>query len=110
MSEFRLAVTGASALTTFCASTSGLIGASRVLEALARDGLLYRASEWLLNLKLCQRPVLVSGVTFCLVQCVLLMQSLNKIARLCTLAFLLSYLSVNLATLALSWSAATNFR
>lgn len=48
--------------------------------------------------------------TWVLVLCVLAIGSLNKIAKLTTIFFLLSYMGVNLATLALDLASAPNFR
>ena len=45
-----------------------------------------------------------------LVCCFLFVQSLNEIAKLCSIFFLLSYFGVNASCLCLDWAAAPNFR
>ncbi len=98
-------------VTTFTAATSGMLGASQLLQAVARDNILPRFLS--LPLKWCVfrgRPVLAYLVTFLLVQAVLTIRSLNQIARLCTICYLLSYGFVNVACVLLDWSAAINFR
>eukprot|EP00095_Tigriopus_kingsejongensis_P002400 snap_masked-scaffold934_size79169-processed-gene-0.6 protein:Tk02400 transcript:snap_masked-scaffold934_size79169-processed-gene-0.6-mRNA-1 annotation:"solute carrier family 12 member 9" len=97
-------------LTTFCASTSSLIGASRVLYALARDNILGPISPWVKTVTGSGNPYAAVVITFLCVQIVLLLGSLNQIAKLCSLLFLLSYLSVNLACLGLEWAKPPSFR
>lgn len=117
---------------TFSASLSNLIGASRVLEAVAKDDIF---GEMGINLKLmwilililidCLGPVLrflnagttrggnpVASVLLCffIVEMFLLIGSLNVIAQLNSVLFLLSYFAMNLACLGLDLASAPNFR
>ncbi len=123
-------------VTTFCAATSGLIGASQLLQAVAKDNLIpfFMASPLQRSI-VAGRPILAYIATFAIVQGVLMVHSLNQvrnnsnvlklpnilniqhnfisfkqIARLCTICYLLSYTFVNLACFLLDWSSAINFR
>lgn len=114
MSEFvfyRPIVAVGTILTTFCASTSSLIGASRVLYALGKDSVFGSyASPWLTKTFMGGNPYLAVIFTFICVQLILLVGSLNQIAKLCSLLFLLSYLLVNLACIGLEWAKPPSFR
>ncbi|KAL9981220.1 hypothetical protein ACROYT_G009894 [Oculina patagonica] len=96
---------------TLSAALSCLIGASRILQALAKDDLLgvvlrpfgkvtRRNGEPL-------RAVLISWF---FVQIVLLIGNLNKVAVLVSMFFLLSYGVTNMACFALKVASAPNFR
>ncbi len=98
-------------VTTFCAATSGMLGASQLLQAVAKDNILPKFLSFPLKWGVFRgRPVVAYLITFLLVQVVLTVKSLNQIARLCTICYLLSYGFVNLACVLLDWSAAINFR
>jgi len=96
---------------TLSASLTNLIGASRVLAALARDdifgvflkplalGVTAKGNPWC--------SVLLAGL---LVEFCLMMGSLNVIAQLNSVLFLLSYCASNLACLMPELSSAPNFR
>ena len=96
---------------TLSASLTNLIGASRVLAARARDvifgvflkplalGVTAKGNPWC--------SVLLAGL---LVEFCLMMGSLNVIAQLNSVLFLLSYCASNLACLMPELSSAPNFR
>ncbi|XP_072945943.1 solute carrier family 12 member 9 isoform X2 [Epargyreus clarus] len=93
---------------TFSAALSNLIGASRVLEALAKDnifGFLLRpmASH-------SGNPVLAVIMSWLLVQLGIMVGSLNTIAQVNSVLFMTSYFAINLACLGLDLASAPNFR
>lgn len=97
-------------MATVSASLSNLIGASRVLEALLKDRVLGDSQRIMSRLTWRQNPLGAVALCFIGVQMVLLVGSLNQIARFASIFFLLSYFSVNLACLGLEWASAPNFR
>ncbi|CAF3975806.1 unnamed protein product [Rotaria sp. Silwood2] len=95
----------------FSACLSGLIGASRILEALSIDEIFGSILHWVrVGTTRRGNPMAAVFFTFILVELTLLIGSMNKIARIVTIFFLLAYFAVNLSCLALDLASAPNFR
>ncbi|XP_064392785.1 solute carrier family 12 member 9-like [Halichondria panicea] len=96
---------------TLSASLSNLIGASRVLQALAKDRLfsgILHPFTWTVGKS--QNPIPAVLLSWFLVQITLFLGQFNTIAPLVTMFFLVSYGVVNLACFALKFASAVNFR
>ncbi|XP_006801241.1 solute carrier family 12 member 9 [Neolamprologus brichardi] len=95
---------------TLSAAMSNLIGASRVLYAMAKDDLFGKALWLAKKTSRSGNPWVSVLISWFLVQLVLFSGKLNTIASIVTIFFLLVYAAVDLACLALEWASAPNFR
>ncbi|XP_072530287.1 solute carrier family 12 member 9 [Salminus brasiliensis] len=98
----------------YCASLSAamcsLIGASRILHALAIDQLFGLPLAPAAITSQSGNPWVSVLFTWALVQCTVFAGQLNVIAGFVTVFYLLAYAAVDLACLALEWASAPNFR
>ncbi|KAE9547623.1 hypothetical protein FO519_009164 [Halicephalobus sp. NKZ332] len=95
---------------TFFSSMSNLTGASRVLQRLAHDKLF----GWMLRPATFEtktgNPIVAVIISWICVVFVLMIGAMNRIAKITSIFFLLSYMGVNIACLALELTSAPNFR
>ncbi|XP_062262366.1 solute carrier family 12 member 9 [Platichthys flesus] len=98
----------------YCASLSAamcsMIGASRILHALAVDQLFGLPLAPATISTASGNPWVAVLYTWGLAQCVVFAGQLNNVASLVTVFYLLAFAAVDLACLALEWASAPNFR
>ncbi|KAH8413316.1 hypothetical protein KR009_009989 [Drosophila setifemur] len=95
---------------TFSTSLSNLIGSSRILEALSKDQVFGSLLKFVLRGTWKGNPIAAVAVSWCMVECILLIGSFNIIAQINSVLFMLSYLATNLACLGIELTGAPNFR
>ena len=94
---------------TLCASLSCLLGASRVIHAVGKDNM-FGAKFQSFNKEFSGNPVVSVVFTSCFVGLLFLYGSLNAIAQLCSVLYLLSYSAINASCFFLDAFSAPNFR
>lgn len=95
---------------TFSTALSNLIGSSRVLEALAKDQVFGSSFNFVIRGTWKNNPIAAVFTSWFLVEAILLIGSLNTIAQINSVLFMLSYFATNLACLGIEITGAINFR
>ncbi|XP_055597931.1 solute carrier family 12 member 9 isoform X2 [Uranotaenia lowii] len=95
---------------TFSTGLSNLIGSSRVLEALAKDKVFGSLLNFVIRGTYKNNPITAVIASWILVEAILLIGSLNTIAQINSVLFMLAYLATNLACLGIEITGAPNFR
>ncbi|KAK9457190.1 amino acid permease-domain-containing protein [Dipodascopsis uninucleata] len=87
----------------------GILGAAKVLQAIARDDILRPLKIFKMGTKVADEPIYAVIITYVLCQITLLLP-INTIASLVTMAFLMTFIVTNVACFLLKVSSAPNFR
>ncbi|EWC46247.1 hypothetical protein DRE_04418 [Drechslerella stenobrocha 248] len=95
--------------TCFFSALMGVIGSAKLLQALARDNIFPRFSLFAEGTRSNDEPIFAIIFTFLIGQ-VTLLANINQIASVVTMAYLLTFLAINLACFLLKIGAAPNFR
>ena len=95
---------------TLSAALSTLIGASRILYAVAEDDIFGPLLKPFKIVNRYKNPWASVLISWFLVQMIIAIKELNVLAQISSVFFLLSYATVNLAALALELASAPNFR
>lgn len=95
---------------TISASLTNLIGASRLLQAVATDRLFGWLLDPILKATVHGNPIGSVLMTWFIIQMMLLIGSLNKIAQISSILFLFTYFSLNLSCMMCLLTSAPNFR
>lgn len=95
--------------TSFFSTLMGVIGSAKLLQALARDNLLPGLSIFGQGTKKNDEPTYAIIFTYIVSQLTML-SDINQIASLVTMAYLMTFLVMNLACFLLKISSAPNFR
>lgn len=94
---------------TFSAALSSLVGAPRILVALARDEIIPKGN-WIGKISKNGEPRRATFLSSLFVLCTLMVRDINEIAPLITMFFLITYATLNLVVLLESRLALMNFR
>ncbi|RAH51317.1 putative cation chloride cotransporter [Aspergillus brunneoviolaceus CBS 621.78] len=95
--------------TSFFSSLMGVIGSAKLLQAIARDGLLPGLGIFGQGTKKADEPVYAIIITYIVAQVTMLFD-INQIASFVTMTYLMTFLVTNLACFLLKIGSAPNFR
>ncbi|RMZ80716.1 hypothetical protein DV738_g2574, partial [Chaetothyriales sp. CBS 135597] len=95
--------------TTFFSVLMGIVGPAKQLQAIARDKIIPGLSVFASGGAKTDDPIMAILMTFIVAQLVLLLD-INKIASLITMAYLMTFFALNVATFLLKIGSAPNFR
>ena len=95
---------------TVSSALGSLVGAGRVLQALARDNLFPALKPFAWGTKSGDEPIPAVLLAFCIAACCVFIGSLNAVASIVSGIYLLVYLFTNVACFLLRVAGAPNFR